>query len=159
MSVPATPYSLLSQWGMSPLVPGTVPQPGPSAMSSPPKNLPVVALHVENFLTKAGTAHTQLHTQVARSSQEMKLLPRNHDYLKDKYSNCDSDNLVNFTTDYFEYEQDQKPIIVKYRIKQNVDFWKALAAGNLILDTFLNGYKIPYKICLQNNTLILSIKP
>ena len=34
MSVAATPYSLLSQWGVSPLVPGAGPQPGPSAMSN-----------------------------------------------------------------------------------------------------------------------------
>ena len=86
-------------------------------VASPPRDLPVAALHVENFLTTAGTAHTQLHTQAARPSQEMKLPPRNHDYLKDKFSYCDSDNLENFTTDYFEYEQGQKPIIVKDRLK------------------------------------------
>ena len=125
-------------------------------VASPPRDLPVAASHVENFLTTAGTAHTQHHTQAARPSQEMKLPPRNHDYFKDKYSYCDSDNLENFTTDYFEYEQGQKPIIVKDRLKQNVDFWKALGAGNLILDTILNGYKIPFfstpsKVILHNN--------
>ena len=76
--------------------------------------------------------------------------------MKDKYSYCDSDNLENFTTDYFEYEQGQKPIIVKDRLKPNVDFWKALGAGNLILDTILNGYQIhffstPSKVISHNN--------
>ena len=86
----------------------------------------------------------------------MKLLPRKHDYLKDKYSYCDSDNLENFTTDYFEYEQGQKSFIVNDRLKPNVDFWKALGAGNLILDTTLNRYKIhffstPSKVISHNN--------
>ena len=76
--------------------------------------------------------------------------------MKDKYSYFNSDNLKNFTTDYFEYDQGQKPIIVKDRLKQNVDFWKALGAGNLILDTILNVYKIPFfstpsKVILHNN--------
>ena len=155
-----------------PLIPGTVPQPGPSVMSN-----------FRGFTTKRPTGccfafgefpHYRRDCPYTTAYSSSKIIPgneaaRKHDYLKDKYSYCDSDNLENFTTDYFEYEQGQKPIIVKDRLKPNVDFWKALGAGNLILDTILNGYQIhffstPQKlfritICLQNNILILSIKP
>ncbi|VDI17095.1 Hypothetical predicted protein [Mytilus galloprovincialis] len=68
-------------------------------------------------------------------------------------SNIESDNL---TTDYYEYEQGQANIIVKDRLKKHYLFWKSIGCCEFILDTILNGYKIPVystppSICLQNN--------
>ena len=57
-------------------------------------------------ITAAETSYTQLHTRVARASKEMKLLPMKH--------YCNSCN------------------IVKDKLKQSVEFWKAVNAGNLI---------------------------
>ncbi|CAG2220339.1 unnamed protein product [Mytilus edulis] len=88
------------------------------------------------------------------------------DFIKDEYSlnilpdnttsvvsNIESDNL---TTDYYEYEQGQANIIVKDRLKNHYLFWKSIGCYEFILDTILNGYKIPFystppSICLQNN--------
>ncbi|CAG2254074.1 unnamed protein product [Mytilus edulis] len=65
----------------------------------------------------------------------------------------DSDNLTN---DYYEYEQGQAHIIVKDRLKSHYSFWKNIGCYDYILDTILNGYKIPFystppSICLKNN--------
>ncbi|CAC5361374.1 unnamed protein product [Mytilus coruscus] len=91
------------------------------------------------------------------------------DFIKDEY-NCsiaylienntakvssisDSDNLTN---DYYEYEQGQAHIIVKDRLKSHYSFWKNIGCYDYILDTILNGYKIPFystppSICVKNN--------
>lgn len=64
----------------------------------------------------------------------------NHaELLKDEY---DYDYL-RFTHDYFEYEQGQKHIIVRGRLKQNIQFWKLIWAYSYVIDIIENGYKIP----------------
>ncbi|CAC5360698.1 unnamed protein product [Mytilus coruscus] len=88
------------------------------------------------------------------------------DFIKDEYSlNFLPDNTTsvisniesgNLTTDYYEYEQGQANIIVKDRLKNHYLFWKSIVCYDFILDTILNGYKIPFystpsSICLQNN--------
>lgn len=49
-----------------------------------------------------------------------------------------------FTEDYFEYEQGQKDIIVKNRLRTHINFWREIGANQFILDTILYGYKIPF---------------
>jgi len=88
------------------------------------------------------------------------------EFIKDKYSLItpdidtklelsvnESDNL---THDYYEYELGQANIIVKDRLKKHYSFWKSIGCYDYILDTILNGYKIPFystppSVCLQNN--------
>ena len=65
----------------------------------------------------------------------------------------ESDNL---THDYYEYKQGQANIIVKDRLRNHFSFWESIGCYDYILDTILNGYKIPFNstapsICLQNN--------
>ena len=59
--------------------------------------------------------------------------------LKDEYC-FDSDH---FTNDYYEYEQDQKHIIVRGRLKKNIQFWRDIRANVFVLDVIENGYKLP----------------
>jgi len=58
--------------------------------------------------------------------------------LKDEYL-LPTDNFANsqeiFTDDYYEYEQGQKEILVKSRLKNHVQFWKDIGANQFILDT------------------------
>ncbi|XP_052253990.1 uncharacterized protein LOC127860151 [Dreissena polymorpha] len=67
--------------------------------------------------------------------------------LKDEYLSF-TDNFANsqeiFTDDYYEYEQGQKEILVKSRLKNHVQFWRDIGANQFILDTIQNGYKIPF---------------
>ena len=58
--------------------------------------------------------------------------------MKDEYYDFDR-----FTHDFYEYEQGQKSIIVKGRLKKHVSFWRSINAGEYILDIIENGYKIP----------------
>ena len=61
-----------------------------------------------------------------------------------------------FTENYFEYEQGQKDIIVKNRLRNHIAFWKDIGATQFILDTILYGFKIlfyqlPPSSVLKNN--------
>lgn len=60
-----------------------------------------------------------------------------------------------FTNDFYVYEQGQKEIIVKNRLRDHVEFWKSVGAGRFILDTILYCYKIPFyslpEACILNN--------
>ncbi|MES9971262.1 MAG: reverse transcriptase domain-containing protein, partial [Candidatus Thiodiazotropha sp.] len=63
--------------------------------------------------------------------------------IEDEYNSFCFDN--NLTTDYYEYEQGQKDIIVKGRLKANIHYWKqTLQANSYIIDVIENGYKIPF---------------
>ena len=57
------------------------------------------------------------------------------------YTDFDHDR---FTENYFEYEQGQKDIIVKNRLRNHFRFWEKIGANQFILDTILHGYKIPF---------------
>ena len=59
--------------------------------------------------------------------------------LKDEYC-FDSDH---FTNDYYEYEQGQKHIIGRGRLKKNIQFWRDIGANDFVLDVIENGYKLP----------------
>ncbi|XP_014680270.1 PREDICTED: uncharacterized protein LOC106820250, partial [Priapulus caudatus] len=67
---------------------------------------------------------------------------RTMDSIEDEYYVVDSDE--RFTHNYFEYEQGQKDIIVKGRLKDNVLFWQDIGANSFVLDIIMNGYKIPF---------------
>ena len=79
-------------------------------------------------------------------------------FVKDKYADvdlhvgyddnnqgfyCPNSPISEFTTDY-EYEQGQKQILVKGRLKEHVKFWVENGASEFIIDTIKNGYKIPF---------------
>lgn len=84
--------------------------------------------------------------------------------MKDKYNSFPSDldnELVNLTTDYFEYESGQADIIVKGRLRENIQFWRDIGAPQFILDTIMRGYLLPFysnpdSFCLQNNQSALN---
>ena len=86
--------------------------------------------------------------------------------MKDEYfslhSNTSLDNnACEFTTDYYEYEQNQTNFLVKGRLKQNIDFWRKIGANEFVLDVIENGYTIPFyslppKMVLKNNNSALS---
>ncbi|CAG2198049.1 unnamed protein product [Mytilus edulis] len=56
----------------------------------------------------------------------------------------DNESAQNFTHDYYEYEQDGTDIIVKGRLKENIQFWIDIGAYDYIIDTIRDGYKIPF---------------
>ena len=64
--------------------------------------------------------------------------------LKDKYFICSDDSRDELTHDYYEYEQGDKDIIVRGRLRQNIAFWKYIGCNNFIIDTIFSGYKIPF---------------
>ena len=65
--------------------------------------------------------------------------------IEDEYPICNLEYDKNrFTDDFFEYEQGQKEIIVKHRLRDHIDFWKSINANDFIIDTIFNGYKIPF---------------
>ena len=96
------------------------------------------------------TNHTASRSPECSQAQRQKIEPEN---IKDEYfehlnfthSETDFTHEM-FTNDYFEYEQGQKDILVKGRLKQNIDFWKSIVAdkNDFIIDIILNGYKIPF---------------
>ena len=59
------------------------------------------------------------------------------DFLKDEY------DYSRFTHDFYEYEQGQKNILVKRRLKNHLSFWRSIGSGAFVLDVIENGYKIP----------------
>jgi hypothetical protein len=66
--------------------------------------------------------------------------PAENDLLKDEYMHFDFDK---FTHDIHEYEQGQKSIIVRHRLRENIDFWRSIGASEFILDVIDTGYKLP----------------
>ena len=77
-------------------------------------------------------------------------------FVKDKYAyvdlhvGCDYNNqgfycpnspISEFTMDYYEYEQGQKQILVKGRLKEHVKFWVENRASEFIIDTIKMGIK------------------
>ena len=58
---------------------------------------------------------------------------------KDEYFDFDR-----FTHNFYEYEQGQKSIIVKGRLKKHVKFWQDIGASEFILDVINSGYKLPF---------------
>ncbi|XP_076099880.1 uncharacterized protein LOC143069233 [Mytilus galloprovincialis] len=69
-------------------------------------------------------------------------------FVKDEYnfdiSSLDNEYAQNFTHDYYEYEQEGTDIIVKGRLKENIQFWIDIGAYDYIIDTIRDGYKIPF---------------
>ena len=61
----------------------------------------------------------------------------NQDFLKDEY------DYSRFTHDFYEYEQGQKNILVKGRLKNHLSFWRSIGSSDFVLDIIENGYKIP----------------
>ena len=57
--------------------------------------------------------------------------------MKDEY------DYTRFTHEFYEYEQGQKNILVKGRLKKHLSFWRNIGANAFILDVIENGYKIP----------------
>ena len=56
--------------------------------------------------------------------------------LKDKYG-FDS---FRFTHDFYEYEQGQKHLLVKERLRKNIQFWRDIGASEFVLDVIEHGY-------------------
>ena len=87
------------------------------------------------------------------------------EFIKDKHSLITTDidtkfelsvnESDNLTHDYYEYEQGQANIIDKDKLKDYYSFWKSIGCYDYILDTILNGYKIPL---LQYSTVSLFTK-
>ena len=61
----------------------------------------------------------------------------NEDFIKDEY------DYLRFTHEYYEYEQVQKNIIVRGRLKKHLPFWRSIGSSDFVLDTIEHGYKIP----------------
>ena len=53
-------------------------------------------------------------------------------------------NSVNYESNFAEFEKGESEIIVKGRLKKNLEYWKGIGANKFILDTIESGYKIPF---------------
>ena len=80
-----------------------------------------------------------MSTELQQPGTSQQVKQTNKETLKDEYY-FDSER---FTNDYYEYEQGQKHIIVRGRLKKNIQFWQYIGASDFILDVIENGYKIP----------------
>ncbi|KAH3700888.1 hypothetical protein DPMN_075869 [Dreissena polymorpha] len=49
-----------------------------------------------------------------------------------------------FTKDYFEYEQCDKDIIERGRLRENIKFWESIGTNDYVLDVIKSGYKVPF---------------
>ena len=124
---------------------------GQVAPASPAVNIPIIGKTVQ-------TLNEQLpQPEVSRQSTSRGTDTPKDEVFKGKYS-FDYDK---FTHDYHEYEQGQKHIIVKNRLKENIQFWKNIGANNFIIDTIENGYKLPLitipprTFCKNNRSALL----
>lgn len=61
----------------------------------------------------------------------------------DKYSDFDLDH-ISLDSNFAEYFEGSRQVIVKGRIKANISFWQSIGASKFILDTLSFGYKIPF---------------
>ena len=105
------------------------------------------------------TVHLSATSQLSKQRPET-------EFVKDEYfvynvENSDnSDHIEKFTHDYFEYEQGHANIIVKGRLKSNMQFWIDKGAYDFIINTIRDGYKIPFysvppSVCLSNNLSVM----
>ena len=90
----------------------------------------------------------------AQLSSEGIIHEQDQDSFKDEYF---------LTNNFYEYEQGQADIIVKDRLKSNIQFWRDIGANSYILDTIENGYVIPFhstpvSMCCKNNRSSLEHK-
>lgn len=121
------------------------------------------ALHAESTTTCAGTARIrEIPNQPSQRSRSDSVTDDDHavpDFdFRDEYLNS---NIVDydksrFTEEFIVYEQGQKEIIVKNRLREHIKFWENIGANQFILDTIKYGYKIPFyslpsKSILKNN--------
>ena len=115
--------------------------------------------HVESLHISEKTAHMSLDQpgpsrRTAPSPHKVVSTP-DMDALKDEY------DFERFTKDYFEYQEGEKDIIVRGRLKENLEFWESIGANNFILDAIKSGYKIPFyslppTVALNNNKSALT---
>ena len=87
-------------------------------------------------------------------SSEGTIHEQDQDSFKDEYF---------WTNNFYEFEQGQADIIVKDRLKSNIQFWRNIWANSYILDTIENGYVIPFhstpvSMCCKNNRSALQHK-
>lgn len=77
------------------------------------------------------------------------------DFLKDEY------DYSRFTHDFYEYEQGQKNILVKDRLKKHLSFWREIGSNDFVIDVIQNGYKVPFYsmpepiVCKNNKSALL----
>ena len=115
----------------------------------------VLASHVESTLTTGETVPIPDQQDARRISPQRSTLAS--DSTKDEYF-----DLNRFTHDIYEYEQGQKSIIVRNRLKDNISLWRTIGASDFILDVIGNGYKLPLittpsiTFCCNNRSAILN---
>ena len=91
------------------------------------------------------TIQQQVQPQPNRPKEEVQL-----DHITDKYyefSEFGSETFKSkyFTTDFYEYENNDTEILVKSRLKKNLQFWENIGAYPFILNVIEHGYKIPFE--------------
>ena len=105
------------------------------------------------IVVPTSTGESTVHSQTTKQQPR----PKETNFVKDEYNSNDSSNLNDiFTNDYYEYEQGGANIIVKGRLKDNIQFWIDIGAYDFVIDTIKNGYKIPFyssphSVHLNNN--------
>ena len=109
-------------------------------------------MELSNITPQPSRSDFDQTVHVDRNAQTFK-----DEYFSDIYFDTNSD----LTHDFYEYEQGQKDIIVKGRLKANIQFWKNINANSFVIDTIENGYKIPFfskpsSCFMKNNRSALS---
>ena len=80
--------------------------------------------------------------------EEERLEPRpiQHNRLEDEYIGNNK-----YTDNYYEYEEGEKLMLVKGRLRKNISFWESINTNSYILDVIHNGYKIPFYTLPERN--------
>ena len=92
---------------------------------------------------------TGVETAQRCSSQQQTSKDLNDKYSSLEYIQDDKDIIQN---DCYEYEQKQKNLSVKGRLKNRISFWKEIGCSSFVLDILENGYSIPFVTTPENMT-------
>ena len=100
-------------------------------------------LPAANQITSAAHVHTPRvqcsSNQTPSSRNEADPVRDSLDIENEYFSVGNNFDCDRFTQDYFEYEQGQKDIIVKNRLRNHIDFWRKIGTNQFILSTILYG--------------------
>ena len=98
------------------------------------------------------TNNRTLHQQNSKTKKlsslkltEVKYIPDSSDGDQGKFfveNEIEALKQFDYEKDLYEFEQFQKPVMVKGRLKQNLEYWEDVGASDFIISTINEGYKM-----------------
>ena len=103
-------------------------------------------IQVPDHASPVESLHTFGETVLMSVQQDQPACRPRNSSTSDDFDFKDEHSLTqeSFITDFYEYEQGNRSILVKGRLKQNVKFRKDIGSSDFVIDVIGNGYKIPF---------------